>query len=231
MKVAETYGTPQCAFDDKLVAEWKSKLKKLVGAQAPPSLSIKGRLEYKSPLDAEVLQAWAERGNDRETEVPKWIRSGAQLGIEEPIGTFGIFPKASCEDPYAFAEAELMDAQAQLSRSDITNYKSVAEDVSNATIELERYKNEGYLVELSKEEVLRNMSHGTISRLGLICSQGEARGHQASNHHRPEKKRGKLKGDSPGEAGPPTTEGRLGLRSRPVRPTARRAESRASGWT
>ena len=83
-----------------------------------------------------------------------------------------------------------MDAQAQLSRGDITNYKSVAEDVSNATIELERYKKEGYLVELSKEEVLRNMSHGTISRLGLIYSQGEARGHQASNHHRPEKRSG-----------------------------------------
>ena len=109
------------------MAEWKSKPKKLVGAQAPPSLSIKGRLEYKSPFDAEVLQAWAERGFDRETEVPKWIRNGAPLGIEEPIGTCGIFPKASSEDPYALAEAELMDAQAQLSRGDITNYKSVAE--------------------------------------------------------------------------------------------------------
>lgn len=64
-----------------------------------------------------------------------------------------------------------MDAQAQLSRGDITNYKSVAEDVSNATIELERYKKEGYLVELSKEEVLRNMSHGTISRLALIVKE------------------------------------------------------------
>jgi hypothetical protein len=116
VKVAETHGTQHCAFNDKLVAEWKSKPKKLVGAQAPPSLSIKGRLEYKSPFDAEVLQAWAERGFDRETEVPKWIRNGAPLGIEEPIGTCGIFPKASSEDPYALAEA-----------GDITNYKSVAE--------------------------------------------------------------------------------------------------------
>lgn len=74
------------------------------GCSSTPIPVHHGRLEYKSPLDAEVLQAWAERGNDRETEVPKWIRNGAQLAIEEPMGTFGIFPKASCEDPYALAK-------------------------------------------------------------------------------------------------------------------------------
>eukprot|EP00435_Cladocopium_sp_Y103_P030830 s1995_g7.t1 len=171
-KVAETYGTPACEFNGKLVvAEWKSRLKKVVGARAPASLNIRERLQYKSPLDAEIIQAWAEKANDKETEVPKWIRGGAPLGIEREIKCCGIFPPSTAEDPYAIAEAELMDAQAQLSRGEVLNYKSVSEDLTNARIELERYKAEGYTVELTKEEVLNTMGHGTISRLGLIVKE------------------------------------------------------------
>ena len=131
---------------------------------------LKGRLEYRSPLDAEILKAWRSRGNDQETEVPKWIANGAPLGIEEPIGTCGIFPPATADDPHALDEAELM-AEMQMARGDITNYKSVAEDLDNAAIELDRYKQMGYLVELTKEEVLETMGHGTISRLGLIVKE------------------------------------------------------------
>ena len=150
LKVAEEYGTPHCSMDERLVAEWKSKLKKLVGAQAPPALSIRGKWEDKSPLDAEIIKAWASKGNDKETEVPKWIKEGALLGIERPIGTCGIFPPASADDPHAMDESELMDAATQMSKGDITNYKSVAEDTENAAIELDRYKDMGYLVELKR---------------------------------------------------------------------------------
>ena len=119
--------------------------KKAVGANAPPAISIMGRMEYKSPLDPEITQAWAERGNDKETEVPKWIRNGAPLGIEEPIGTCGIFPPSMSEDPDALADAELEDTQAQLAKGDLSNYKSVSEDLENASIELDRYKKEDYI--------------------------------------------------------------------------------------
>ena len=45
MRVAENYGTPRCQFDENIIKEWKDTLKKLVGANAPPVLSIQGKQE------------------------------------------------------------------------------------------------------------------------------------------------------------------------------------------
>lgn len=171
LQVAETYGTPHCQFNDKLVTEWKENLKRLVGARAPPALSIQGKYEYKSPLEGEILEAWVERGGDRETEVLKWVKRGAPLGIQLPIGTCGIFPPANIDDANVVAEAELEDAGAQMSKGNLLNYKSVMEDIDNAKVELERYRQAGYLKDIPKKEVEESMSHGTISRLGLIVKE------------------------------------------------------------
>ena len=169
--MAETYGTAHCQFNDKIVMEWKENLKRLVGARAPPALSIQGKNEYKSPLDGEILEAWVDRGGDRETEVPKWVKQGAPLGIQLPIGTCGIFPPANIDDANVVAEAELEDAGAQMSKGNLLNYKSVMEDIDNAKVELDRYRQAGYLKDIPKKEVESSMSHGTISRLGLIVKE------------------------------------------------------------
>ena len=121
LRVAENYGTPHCQFDENIIKEWKDTLKKLVGANAPPVLSIEGKLEYKPPLNAEIIEAWVERGGDKETQVPKWIKHGAPLGIEVPIGTCGIFPPADVEGPGVATETELEDASAQLPKGEILN--------------------------------------------------------------------------------------------------------------
>ena len=68
-------------------------------------------------------------------------------------------------------ELELPDSEAQLARGDIQNYVSVTSDAINAKIELERYMKEGYTKVVSKQEVMENMRHGTISRLGLIVKE------------------------------------------------------------
>eukprot|EP00435_Cladocopium_sp_Y103_P022748 s4373_g5.t1 len=86
-------GTANCCYDERVVAEWKGALRKIVGAEAPLAVRIKGKREYKSPLDAEILEAWSQKSGDPETEVQKWVREGAPLSIEKPIGTCGIFPK------------------------------------------------------------------------------------------------------------------------------------------
>ena len=171
LKVAETYGTPHCAFDDRLVSEWRDTLKRVVGANSPPTLAIKGKYEYKSPLNAEIIEAWASKGGDKETEVPKWVRNGAPLGIQTPIKTCGIFPPADADDLNVTTEAELEDASAQMSKGSLVNYKSVLDDVDNAKVELDRYRAAGYLKDVSEKEVRDSMGHGTISRLGLIVKE------------------------------------------------------------
>ena len=171
--VAEAYGTEDCEIQENLVKEWKSQLRKAVGANAPPAVKIKPRWAYSSPLDAEIFKAWARKGNDPETEVASWIEKGTPLGIERPIGTCGIFPPATFDTDLqaTAAEAEAEDAAIQLSKGDINNYTSVSENLVDARIEIDRLTKEGYLRTISRREVDESMGHGTISRLGLIVKE------------------------------------------------------------
>ena len=171
LNVAESYGTPDCAFDEEAVKKWKEKLKKAVGAKGAPSLKMKGKFEYSSPLDPELIDAWVNRGNDPERCVSKWVREGAPLGISKPIPTCGIFPEAHAEDINHQGEHELLDAEAQLARGDLHNYTSVTADVENAKVELHRYEREGYVRTIPKDMVQKEMGGGTISRLGLIVKE------------------------------------------------------------
>ena len=171
LEVAEAYGTPDCNFNQEDVEGWKEKLRKIVGAKGAPCVRVKGKLEFTSPLDPELIEAWGTKGNDPEKFVAKWVREGAPLGISKKIQTCGIFPEAHAEDINHQGEHELLDAEAQLARGDLHNYVSVTSDVENAKIELQRYKDENYLKEISRAEVKNEMKHGTISRLGLIVKE------------------------------------------------------------
>ena len=171
LEVAESYGTPNCTMKEDVVSAWKTKLRRLVGAKGAPSLKVTGKFEYKSPLDPELVEAWCAKGNDPEKHVATWIRQGAPLGIEKEIPVCGIFPSAMTEDLDHKGEAELLDAEAQLARGDIHNYVSVTSDPANAKIELDRYVKEGYTKVVAKDEVMSDMKHGTISRLGLIVKE------------------------------------------------------------
>eukprot|EP00435_Cladocopium_sp_Y103_P065381 s228_g27.t1 len=167
--VADTYGTQDCVLNDEVVAEWKAALKKTLGAQAPPNVKMRPRWGYVSPVDPELLEAWIRRSADPDDVTPGWIRTGAPLGIEAEIETRGIFPPNLDEGNLDYHTGhELEDALAQMSRGDLDNYSSVLDNVEEAKIELDRYKAEGYLAEVSKDVVKSQMNHGTISRLGLI---------------------------------------------------------------
>ena len=170
-KVAEMYGTPECEFDEEFVKKWKERLKKTVGARGAPNVKVKGKREYMSPLDPELVEAWVNKGNDPEKCVARWVREGAPLGISKPIPTCGIFPEAHAEDINHQGEHELLDAEAQLARGDLHNYVSVTADVENAKVELQRYEKEGYVKSITKDEVQKEMGDGTISRLGLIIKE------------------------------------------------------------
>ena len=170
--VAETYGTKDCVLDPKLVEGWKAKLKKVLGAQAPKSVRVKAKWMFTSPLEAEIFKAWVNRGNDPETHVARWIEEGAPLGIEVPIEVAGVFPLNTDDSNLDFSGShELEDAATQLSRGEMVNYISVQDNVEEAKIELDRYRQRGFLVDVPKGIVESEMAHGTISRLGLIIKE------------------------------------------------------------
>ena len=147
-------------------------MKKILGAKAPPTLKIKPRWQYVSPLDPELLEAWIAKSSDPDVVLPGWIRNGAPLGIEKEIETKGIFPKNTDDSNLDFQSGvELEDAAAQLSRGEVSNYSSVLDNIEDAKIELQRYRQEGYLADVPKSVVTEEMAHGTISRLGLIIKE------------------------------------------------------------
>ena len=166
IRAAETYGTKDCELDDKHVMEWRAQLRRVLGARAPPSIRMKPKWCYTSPLQGELIKAWCDRGND-----PKWIDEGAPLGIEMEIGTCGIFPPVDSDDEDEQGTKAFEDAITQLSHGDITNYSSVTDNPDDARVELDRYKEEGYLKVVSKKDVEKELGHGTISRLGLIVKE------------------------------------------------------------
>ena len=101
--------------------------------------------------------------------VPQWIREGTPLGIDVPIPAAGIFPSADSEQDLDFTQtAELEDATAQMQKGTILNYVSVRDNVDEAKIELDRYRAQGFLKDIPKAVVEKEMAKGTISKLGLI---------------------------------------------------------------
>ena len=171
--VGETYGTKECSLDDRLIQEWRARLKRVVGAQAPPAVRVQHKWIYKSPLQAEIIRAWIEKGNDPDKFIPDWIENGAPLGIERTIETAGIFPpnEDNANNLDYHGGSELEDAATQLERGELLNYTSVQDNVDEAKVELDRYRQAGYMVDVPKAIVQHEMTHGTISKLGLIIKE------------------------------------------------------------
>ena len=82
-------------MDPKLVSEWKAALRKVLGDRAPPSVKMKPRWKYQSPLTPELLEAWIAKSGDpddaqvRRVQQPglPWPTRARRCGIaNEPWG-------------------------------------------------------------------------------------------------------------------------------------------------
>ena len=172
MRIAESYGTLDCKVDEMRVQKWAAALRKTLGAQAKPKVRMKGKYQYTSPLDAQLLAAWVRRSGDPDVFVPQWVEEGAPLGIERPIPIAGIFPSAEDIDTLdQVGLKEMEDASSQLSKGGMTNYTSVLENEEQAKLELDRYRQAGFLKDVPEHEVKSTYKKGTISRLGLIIKE------------------------------------------------------------
>ena len=170
LETAETYGTKEVVVHEGLVEKWRVELKKLWGTKPPPSLRLKEKDAYESPVDWRMLRSWAERSGDPETEVPSWLEEGCPLGIELPIKCCGIFPPMDEEENKMVSE---VDMNAELERKGFRNYASMEENQEDAMLEIQRYEKEGYVQRLPKSEGLSRYANGTISRLGLVLKVKE----------------------------------------------------------
>ena len=163
LDTAAHYGTDRCHLDETLAAEWKSQLGKLIKAAKPPAIKLKGKFHFESPLDAEMWEAWTKFAKDPDTHVPRWIRTGAPLGMSAEIpSSNGVFPPIDHDEAKAEAAPDL---ESQLDRK---NYKSVYEDEAGAREELQRLVDKNFAVILSKDEVRQKFTEGTVSQMAML---------------------------------------------------------------
>lgn len=170
LEIAENYGTTQCKADEELVREWNSELRRILELTEATSVTLKGKDEYKTPIDTELLEKWVKVSGDPETAVPRWLVEGAPLGIELPIETCEIFPNM---DEQEKTYVSTWDSDAALEK-DVKNYVSFEDAISDAKVEIERYHKLNYMKKLDREENKELLKGGTVSRLGLIVKVKES---------------------------------------------------------
>ena len=166
LRAAEDYGTEDCELDGALLEEWKSELKKVLGARQGPAVRLQLKGQYRSKVDPEILEAWARRTGDPETAVPEWLRHGAPLGIEKEIETCGVFPPSK---EVLKGGSDLRDGYAQALRGGLVNYKTVEDNKELAKEELDRLVAAGFAVRCKVEDT----EVKTMSKLGLILKEKE----------------------------------------------------------
>ena len=168
LELAANYGTQQCEIKEDLVEEWKRELKQLFNVEAEEVTKLVEKDGYRSEVDPGILEGWTKSSGDPDVAVAKWVRSGAPLGIEEPIECHGIFPPSGEIIP----ERESEEATTFLTRGEMINYASVEANKDHAR-ELQRYENNGYMRRLTVEEANRAFKKRTLSKLGLILKERE----------------------------------------------------------
>ena len=169
VRVAANYGKPDNAFDQELVQLWRDTLKDHLAEIVEKPVVVKENWEFTSPLDAELWQAWGAEAGDPDLCLPDFIRRGVPLGMEVPIPPSGVFPPAlDQEDVNTDPAGEFEALKFQ------RNYQSVRDQTTEATIEIDRYVNNGFAKRVSWDWVKQTLgTTGTVSKMALILKEKE----------------------------------------------------------
>ncbi len=167
--VATNYGMEEARFNQDIVEAWRSKLGVLFRVKdlTKDGVVLRDNMAYRSPLEANLWDAWGKMARDPDTSLPGFMRKGAPLGMELDIPpSNGIFPTtetSKCEEMEPLTEFETIQG--------LLNYKSVQEQPVEAKIEIERNIRKGFVKRLSWSDVERDYGKGTCSRMALLLKE------------------------------------------------------------
>ena len=170
LEMAKAYGTERCCVEEKLGMEWRELLRKLLKApMEKEKAKNRDKLQFDSPLKAELWRAWQVFSKDPDCHIAEWIEQGAPLGMGAKIPpSGGVFPPVEHGEACQEAAPEL-EAQLQ-----VKNYRSVYEDAEASQKELQRLIDKGFVVTISQEEIKARFSEGTVSKLALISKMKDS---------------------------------------------------------
>ena len=169
LKVATEYGSGDAVGDPGMVEVWRDWLVKFFNTQIMQDEDFEEGLgtKFKSPLQANLLEAWAYRGADPEAYTGQWVRQGAPLGMSVEIPTCGIFPLVKEEDQMKITPWRSLEPEAWAA---LKNYPSMVEHEDAAAEEVDRLIKKGYACRISKGEA-GTWQSGTMSKLSILLKE------------------------------------------------------------
>eukprot|EP00438_Fugacium_kawagutii_P030046 Skav201342 [mRNA] locus=scaffold1389:347636:350773:+ [translate_table: standard] len=165
VKVARDYGTKQAKFDDEVLGRWRREFHELLEAKEPEGVHLRTSAEFKSPLNADLWDAWSATSRDPENHIGQWAREGVPMGMEVQI------PRSNQIFPPVEVQETLDDRMDMVSMATLKNYESVESQVEEAAIEVDRYIDCGFCKVVPLETVYQTYPKGAASRLALILKQ------------------------------------------------------------
>ncbi|CAJ1440971.1 unnamed protein product [Effrenium voratum] len=169
LKVATEYGSGDAVGDPGMVEVWRDWLVKFFNTQIMQDEDFEEGLgtKFKSPLQANLLEAWAYRGADPEAYTGQWVRQGAPLGMSVEIPTCGIFPLVKEDDQMKITPWRSLEPEAWAA---LKNYPSMVEHEDAAAEEVDRLIKKGYACRISKGEA-GTWQSGTMSKLSILLKE------------------------------------------------------------
>ena len=67
LEVAKAYGSQKCGPDEEIARRWKEELREFLKVTTSKEIVLKEKIEFRSPLDADMWAAWQRRSADPET--------------------------------------------------------------------------------------------------------------------------------------------------------------------
>ena len=168
LDVAMKYGQAENCFNEDLVQQWRQVLKDHF-TKIPDedrTLVTKENWEFNSPLDADLWEQWQRESKDPEVHLADFARRGAPMGMEVEIPESGVFPPSLEEDTTLTDPAEEFENLRW-----VKNYSSVRDQQSEATIEIERYLEKGFVKRMKWSWIETRFGRGTCSKMALIVKQ------------------------------------------------------------
>ena len=165
--VGEKYGTPEAKVHKETLEMWQQELHDELKARRGDGLRLRENVEFVSPLNADLSDAWGRESRDPERFIGQWAREGAPLGMEKPIDpSNGIYPPSNAGGERLEEEAaELTEMRG------LRNYLSMEEQAEDAEIEIDRYLQLGFVKKVPWAELEARHGRGTVSRLALIVKE------------------------------------------------------------
>ena len=164
LDAAKSYGSREAKIDVELLDAWRNRLQELLEVKPMDGIALKEQVEFASPLNAALWDAWRMASRDPEQYIGQWAREGVPLGMDMEVPASGIYPTVDPQEPL---ETKMDMAELK----NLRNYESVETQKEEASIEVDRYLKKGFCRVLSWEELHERFPEGTASRLALIMKQ------------------------------------------------------------